>query len=402
MSRILYATWDGPGQNYLSTLFLPIFSALRPLGYEVSVLQHTWATSDFTDAEARVATRLGVDYTVHHLSPTFRKVALPLLIARGGWALRRHARALGARTILARSLIPAAMALVACRLSPELKLVFDADGLMADERVDFSGLSPRSFSYNFLRHIEADALRFASSVITRTERSRSVLAGRAGAGTAESKIFVVPNGKDASVFTPPSGEQVARTRREWGVPETAPWMIYVGSMGPQYHPDRMLQFAARVQAHAPEAQLHLFTLAEEAALELCRQSGIPNVHVAALPPELVPDALGAADLGVAFRTMSFSQAGVSPIKVAEYLLCGLPVVSTTAGDLDRQLAGSAAAFLLRDLSDGALSSAADWFVKDVLPRRQEAQEQARQLGLQWFSLDRCVQGYQSALRYADV
>lgn len=401
MQRLIYATWDGPDQNYLSTLFLPIFSALRPLGYQVSVLQHTWAGSNLTDAEAAAARRLEVPYRVRRVSPIWRKIGLPVLIARGGLELVRVAHAAGARRLLARSIIPAAMSLVALKLDPTLELVFDADGLMADERVDFSGWSPRSLNYNFLRLVEADALRTARAVITRTHKSRSILSARAGAGSSEEKIFVVPNGKDRSLFAPRDSAHVTRIRREWSVPDFAPWIVYAGSLGQQYHPAQMLRFLAHVQMRAPEATLHWFTLAERQARELLKQNSVSNVRVARLAAERVPEVLAAADLGIAFRTTSFSQAAVSPIKIAEYLLSGLPVISTRAGDLDQQLAGCEGALLLCDVDETNLSRAANWFLEQVLPRRELCRDACRRRGLEYFALDRCVAGYLQALQYAD-
>lgn len=42
----------------------------------------------------------------------------------------------------------------------------------------------------------------------------------------------------------------------------------------------------------------------------------------------VPFYLGAADLAFALRQPSFSMQGVAPIKLGEYLLCGLPVIAS--------------------------------------------------------------------------
>src|SRR5690606_35943047 len=43
--------------------------------------------------------------------------------------------------------------------------------------------------------------------------------------------------------------------------------------------------------------------------------------------EEVPSYLNAADLGFALRQPKFSMQGVAPIKLGEYLLCGLPVIA---------------------------------------------------------------------------
>jgi len=50
----------------------------------------------------------------------------------------------------------------------------------------------------------------------------------------------------------------------------------------------------------------------------------------------VPGFLSCADAGIAFYRPGVSRLGTSPVKVSEYLACGLPVVMNTGiGDSDR-------------------------------------------------------------------
>jgi glycosyltransferase involved in cell wall biosynthesis len=68
--------------------------------------------------------------------------------------------------------------------------------------------------------------------------------------------------------------------------------------------------------------------------ELCQQAKIDLVTRSA-PPAEVPSYLSASDVGLGFRHRFPSQLSCSPIKLAEYLACGLPVVSTSGcGDYD--------------------------------------------------------------------
>lgn len=402
MRRLLFVTWDGPGQSYLPSLFFPIFSQLSALGYGVDVLQHTTATQASVDETAKAAVPFGVRYGAHRVAPHWGRLALPAIIVNGARRLVRVARQQGIEALFPRSLIPAAMALLACRLAPHLRLVFDADGLMADERVDFAGLSPSSPLYRLLRDAEAEATRKASAVIVRTSRARAILAARAGAGTSEDKIFVVPNGKDAALFAPRDADSCREARAARGIDSSAPWLVYVGSLGPQYFPEAMLRLAAEVQQRSSSARLTLFTRHQAAASELLRGAGVRGVDVDALSPERVPQVLAAADLGIALRATTFSQAAVSPIKVAEYLLCGTPVVASPAGDLAVQLADCAGALLLARPGEEELRGAARWFTDDVLPNRDARRSVSRARALQLFSLETCVQGYAAALTQAFV
>ena len=68
--------------------------------------------------------------------------------------------------------------------------------------------------------------------------------------------------------------------------------------------------------------------------ELCEGAQVPLVLRAVRPDEM-PAYLSAADVGLCFLRPFPSKLSCSPIKLGEYLACGLPVVSTSGcGDYD--------------------------------------------------------------------
>ena len=87
--------------------------------------------------------------------------------------------------------------------------------------------------------------------------------------------------------------------------------------------------------------------------------------------------------------------GVAPIKLGEYLLCGLPVVcSAGVGDTD---AVKKAARLVDGFGDFELDAAAEWVVEQVMPHRRLWREKARDVGVRHFSLETTVTAYRQAL-----
>jgi glycosyltransferase involved in cell wall biosynthesis len=367
----------------------------------VHTLQLTWATDDQLESTRRAAARLGTKYTSARVSARIRRLGLPLSIGFGAVLAARYVQRERIDVLFPRSLIPMAMALLAHRARSDSDLVFEADGLMADERADFGGWSKRGPSYRLLRRVEAEGVRQARSVICRTRAAREILVERAGGPMRQrEKIFVAPNAKDPREFTPATSVERAATRRRHGIPVGTPWVVYVGSIGPQYLPDQMIAAMARIREREPTTRFSLFTfqdgpvrslLANEPELAKC-------MRIERAAPSDVPAILAAADLGFALRLQSFSQQAICPIKVAEYLLCGLPVVTSGVGDLIEQLDGQPAAFLTQTRA-GEGPAIADWFVRHVLPRRDELRESARTLGLKWFDLERSVDTYEAALLY---
>jgi len=400
--RTLFLTWDGAQQTYLESLFFPIFAELGKLGVEVDVLQLTWADAAAVAANERAARRFGLHYRAERTSRRFGLLGQLGAVARGARLAASYMRARGIDVLFPRSLLPASMALLALQQRRGARLVFDADGLMADERVDFAGWSERSPVYRTLRLVEARTLRRADSVITRTSAAKTILVERAGADVAP-KIFVIPNAKDPAVFMPGSAEQRSEQRRRWGIPDAAPLVIYTGSLGPQYVPERMLDLLAALRQRNDNTRFVAFTFQERELESALRARGISAAHslVKRAEPSEIPAALAAADLGLALRTVSFSQRAICPIKVAEYLQCGVPVVSSPVGDLAEQL-DPRVAFLLDPAKMSDLTPVCDWFFERMLPERDAARRDCRELGERLFGVQACAQAYRAAFaRVAD-
>lgn len=393
--RILFITWDAPETSYLESLFLPIFAGLKAKGISTDVLQFRWATKALTAKTAEACQAQGIGYRAAPIWRTFGGAGAMVSASLGRIAIRKAIQHFKPDALMPRSLMPAWATLIA-GADHLLPVVFDADGLAIDERVEFAGLSPTGVTYRVLRDIEAQMVRKSISTIVRSSQAADILLHRAGPPVTSARFHVVANGRDDGVFRPGNDAQRQTVRRELGIAETAPVIVYAGSVGQQYRFDQLSGFARTVLDRRPDARLLVLTNAPDQAKASLAQSD-PKVVQASLvltvQPLDVPRYLACADIGTAFRDSSFSMKAVAPIKLAEYLLCGLPVVGTSdIGDTrDAILAG-----LFFDEAQG-LDVAAEWFIDRVLPYRLEFRERARHIGITNFSLSRSVQGYYDAL-----
>ncbi len=389
--RLLFVTWDGPEQGYLESLFLPLLGALRRHGVESSVLQLRFGPRSLEISARAAAEALGIGYEALPIRrrPTVLAGALAT-IALATPRLVEKARRERSDVLVPRSLLPGAMTLLARRALPTTKLVFDADGLMADERVELAGWDPEGAPYRALRRVERRLLRAADGVMTRTHASKTILLERAGGDVPAERIHVIPNGVDAGLFRPSDPREALAVRARFGVPEGAPWVVYSGSIGPQYMPEAALSFFARLRAQRPDARLTVLTGATDRAAALVQAASLPEgaVKIARLSPAGVAEVLGAADLGVALRLPTFSQRAVSPIKVSEYLLSGLPVLATRGvGDLDDLLVEPLVAHRM-DAAAPDLDAAVDWFLSGPLASRERARALCRALGERELTVER--------------
>jgi hypothetical protein len=396
--NILFVTWDGPQVNYVESLFAPIFARLQAIhGMRFHVLQFTWADAERTTRTRAACAALGVGYQSVRVQRWPRSIGALATVLRGIPAIRAASRALSIDVLMPRSTFPALAVLLGG--TGGRAVAFDADGLALDERVDFAGESAGSLQQRILRDAEAQLLRKAAVVTTRTAFAANVLRARAGAGTPESRFHVVANGRDASRFQPFDASARAQARARLGIDIDAPLVAYAGSLGPQYRPEAMFRWFASVHRRRAEARMLVLTPQDAYARALLAQSGIPVgvVTVQSVEADAVPASLACADVGLALREPTFSMGGVAPIKLGEYLLCGLPAVAT-AGVGDTADMTPDVAFLLDGDPSRAEAAAVDWFVGSVLPDREGFRARCRAFGAARFSLDACVEGYARALR----
>jgi glycosyltransferase involved in cell wall biosynthesis len=395
--KILFVTWDGPQVTYLESLFLPIFSRLTNDTVQFHVLQFTWGNAKRIDLTRQACGHLGISYQAVSIWRRPRAIGAMVSALFGSRHVKKAIHRHNIDVVMSRSTLPALATLLALRGTP-YPMVFDADGLPLDERVDFAGQSPTSLVHRILRDVEALAVQRAAVVLTRSAKAVDILQARAGAGTALDKFHVVTNGRDAERFKPADAAQSAQTRRELGLAVDAPLLVYAGSLGSQYCLEEMLRLFALIRERRADAHWLILTGSPESVQPaLGKHPQLQeSITIQAVGPQAVPQYLACADLGLALRQSSFSMQAVAPIKLGEYLLCGLPVLATAdIGDTD--VITTDVGYLIRGMNGAALEAAADWFVDSVLTKREAYRESSRAAGLKRFSLEASFVSYTKAL-----
>jgi len=395
--NILFVTWDGPQVTYLESLFLPIFQRLAGMGLHVHILQFTWGDKPLIEQRREACRQAGLAYRAQRIWRRPRALGGLLTALEGARLIRRAIGEQRIDAVMPRSTLPALATLLALR-GRAVPMVFDADGLPLDERVEFAGQSPSGLIQRLLRDVEAQAVRRADRVLTRSQQAVEILLARAGAGTTPGKFQVVGNGRDTERFSPGDLASRRRMREQLGLAAEAPLLVYAGSLGPQYCLEEMFRLFEQVRQIRSDAHLLVLSGSPELLRPLLERFAAltPAVSCLSLPAEAVPGYLACADLGLALRRSSFSMRAVAPIKLGEYLLCGLPVLASPGiGDTDAIVAS--AGRLLAGLDDAELARAARWFCDEVLPQREGLREHCRNTGLRHFSLEACANAYAAAL-----
>jgi len=400
--NLLFVTWDGPQVSYLEGLFLPLFQRLQARGICFHVIQFTWGSKENIERSRYFCEAAEVGYRT---VPVIRRpvvVGALLTATMGIHYVRKAVRDWNIDAVMPRSTMPALVCMLA-HSGGAIPLVFDADGLPNDERVDFSGLSPIGPVYRVLRDIEAQMVRRADIVLTRSRKAVEILIARAGAGTHREKFHVVGNGRDADFFIPMSAERRIEQRRQLGLDPNSPLIVYAGSLGPQYCLLEMLRFLRAVRTRSPETRLLILTQSVEYANGMLLEFPdlVDAISVYPITFDAVPHYLACADLGLALRRPSFSMQAVAPIKLGEYLLCGLPLVATRdVGDTSG--ISTDVGFLMDRMDDAAILMAAEWFTDCVLKNREAFTTNCREAGLKHFSMDFSEQSYLDAFSSLEI
>lgn len=375
--RIVYVSHNAVGSALARSQVLPYLRGLIARGIEITLVTYERGES-YPEGEfprerwIRLRPRPGRSL-----------VAKALDIARGAATVLRLVRRERTDLVHARSYVPAAIAWSVARLTG-CPYVFDMRGFLGEEYVEGGNWSDADLRYRALRAGEGMLLRDAAGIVVLT---------RAAVRQLESEARYAPKIARKPVAVVPCAVDLARFRP--GVRSSIPTLVYAGSVGLSYELDRMLGVFARARSLVQGMRLLLLNRDERGVIEaaLARRGLLDaGVEVRGADFGEMPELLARAHVGIALLRQVSSKIGSSPIKVAEYLACGLPVVVNAGmGDTDELVARYGAGHVVREYTEDELARAARAVAALVVD--EEARRNARRLAEAEFDVDHGVQNY---------
>lgn len=207
---------------------------------------------------------------------------------------------------------------------------------------------PQPAADAILRQLWPDFCDYADTVIAPSESVRQIMLDFG----VRAPIMTIENGVELQPFHQPPNP---RGKADFGLPDTAVLLIYVGRLAAEKDMDRLIdQFAIAVDV-APD--LHLMLVGDGPSREMLtvqvNQLGLQeHIHfMGAVPVQEVPNYMAAADI---FVTASVSE--VHPLTVIEAMATGLPVVAITSPGISDSVE-SGRSGLLTTRPDGGLAAA---------------------------------------------
>jgi len=243
--------------------------------------------------------------------------------AVAAWRRAQPATALvGRNPVSLLCLLPAA-------LRRRSRLLLDYRGILSEEYVLQGKIAARGWVHRLLRGLERWALRRADAVLCvseklrrRTLRWQPITAG---------KTAVIPCCYDPRL-APWDEAAVAQAREALNLDATKDFvLVYSGSLSAWNRPDAIRALFRTMREQFPRTRLLLLTGDRTAAESVFgKESG---VTIQSVPHETIQPHLAAGDLGLLLRESHPVNRVASPVKFAEYLVSGVPVlVSPGVGD----------------------------------------------------------------------
>ena len=193
----------------------------------------------------------------------------------------------------------------------------------------------RNLIRNFLLILENNIPKVADTVSVASSRLRSECQKLI---QPRNSIFDAPVGADLARFNPSiSGQPI---RQKYGI--TKPLVLYLGQLHGGQYVELFIRTAAKLLKDYQENLTFMIVGDGYLAGELKKTSshlGIDNalIFTGAVPHELVPQYIAAADVCVACFEENEVTLCKSPLKIVEYLASGKAIVASSVGDVPQML-----------------------------------------------------------------
>ncbi|WP_340153604.1 glycosyltransferase [uncultured Marivirga sp.] len=189
--------------------------------------------------------------------------------------------------------------------------------------LDFGIWKKSSISYRLLNYFERKTAKSAEIISTGTDFMLHRLKRESVTGEvyklpscANDKIFIIDHNKRLEV------------RHSLGLSKEHNVFIYVGKFGGIYYKEEIFEVIGELNRLINDFFIIILSPNERSWIEeMLVNENVTQYYVSKVPYEKVYEYLNASDMGISAIPGFPSQKYRSPIKVGEYLLCGLPYIT---------------------------------------------------------------------------
>lgn len=264
-----------------------------------------------------------------------------------------------------------------------LKIIFDMRGFWPEELVDQKRIKANSFYYKLLKFFEKKSIFSADYIITLTPESKKIIENNYK--NISPKVVWMPTCVDKEKFS----ERCTISFMGKFV------MVYAGSLWSFYDMPSQIDFFKILKTKINNA--HFLILGNnnpDKLKDVLRQKGVSegDYTIISVKSQDVPKYVAGCGLGISFRYDFYSQKAAFPTKLAEYLICGFPVVINTPSEFIKNLVVvNKIGVVVDDFSDYSYQKTIEELV--LLLKDPELKERCKKTAEKYLEKNVCVNEY---------
>jgi hypothetical protein len=204
-----------------------------------------------------------------------------------------------------------------------LKIIFDMRGFWPEEKVDRSSWKTTDIKYKFFKKIEKYFLTISKSIVCLTSHAKRIIIDRDSL-LNPSKITVIPTCADNNIFF----------HKKKNINNKITF-CYIGTTHSAYDIEKVLKLMSNLKNENIDIYLTIYTNDSLKKLKekISKFNNISNfISIKSLGRMQINDAISETDYGIFYLNKNNSIKASFPTKIAEYLLCGKPIICNNFND----------------------------------------------------------------------
>lgn len=292
------------------------------------------------------------------------------------------------RCIHARTAVGGIMAMLPAKIMCR-KFLFDMRASLSDEAAGAGLLRKGGLRHFLLAITEKILLMSSDGIVVLTKRHYSRLQAQLDAVKRRVPVEIIPCCVDMDrfkfilpdKFANPDGKKFT--------------FMYLGKFGPLYLIDKILDYFLIYKMAVPNSQLLVATQDDPGYIyNICRHKDVNINNISVYAPEFdeIPKLISKSDCGIFFINPEKKFAS-SPVKMGEFLSCGVPVVTNRGiGDTEELISKNRVGVIVKDFSIEGYREASE-NLQSLLAERDALRYRCRKTAEETLSLHMGVTKY---------
>lgn len=393
MKKVLFISLDGMTDPLGQSQVIPYLKGLSTKGHQIHILSAE-KPNHFNALHDHIGKILSESNIIWHHVPFYENLGLLKKNKQYKTILKKAIELNNTFTydIIHSRSYPASLIALQLKRKSGTPFLFDMRGLWADERIDGGIWNINKIKdhilYKYFKRKEKSLLNESKHIISLTHAAKKHITTSILPSLNPNKITVIPCCVDLNEFFPLSnGKSVLPAEKQ-----NQKIVLYSGSIGTWYLTHEMLVFFKAYLSVYPNALFLMITKGNTTlVLEEAKKLSIDQdkLMFVALNRNEMNTYLNTADIALNFIKPAFSKIASSPVKLGEYLACGIPTVcNTSIGDIDQQAKSSKSIVLLNSFDTSEFSS-----LIPSIPEKKDISESARKFAKENLSLNYGIEKY---------